>query len=133
MPARTQTGLPGCHVWEREVTIQADISFRLSGRSIFVSALSREARKRERVEKDSAESRGRAEALALELRERKQEAFLLEQRMQRMDAIAKEQRVRQPCSAPMLRSAGLIIMLYTAMHWMAPFAALDGSFPHDDC
>ena len=53
------------------------------------------------MEKDGAESRGRAEALALELRERKQEAFLLEQRMQRMDAIAKEQRVRRPRPAPL--------------------------------
>ena len=53
------------------------------------------------MEKDGAESKGRAEALALELRERKQEPFLLEQRMQRMDTIAKEQRVRPPRPAPL--------------------------------
>ena len=58
----------------------------------------REVRRRERTEKDLAESRARAEALAMEAKERKQEAFLAEQRMQRMDAIAKEQRVRQPFS-----------------------------------
>lgn len=73
--------------------------FRLSGRwwcLSFVSMLSREVRKRERAEKDGAEGRGRAEALALELRERRQEALLSEQRMQRMDVIAREQRVRPP-------------------------------------
>ena len=55
----------------------------------------REVRRRERTEKDVVENKGRAEALALEVKERRQEAFLAEQRMQRMDAIAKEQRVRQ--------------------------------------
>ena len=105
---------------------QAETLFRPSGRwrLIFVSALSREARKRERTEKDGVESRGRAEALALELRERKQEAFLLEQRMQRMDAIAKEQRVRPPRPAPL-----------PAEHWLDHHAvychAMDGSCgPH---
>ena len=72
------------------------------------------------MEKDGAESRGRAEALALELRERKQEAFLLEQRMQRMDAIAKEQRVRPPRPAPL-----------PAEHWLNHHAvhchAMEGS------
>ena len=60
------------------------------------SELCREARRRERTEKDLAESRARAEALAMEAKERKQEAFLAEQRMQGMDAIAKEQRVCWP-------------------------------------
>ena len=51
-------------------------------------------RRRERNEKEVAEARARAEALAQEVKERQQEAFLAEQRMQRMDIIAKEQRVR---------------------------------------
>lgn len=54
----------------------------------------REMRRRERNEKEVAEARARAEALAQEVKERQQEAFLAEQRMQRMDIIAKEQRVR---------------------------------------
>ena len=77
-----------------------------------ISMPSREVRRRERTEKDAAESRGRAEALALELRERRQEAFLAEQRAQRVDAIAKEQRVRQPCPAPL-----------PAEHWLDRCAA----------
>ena len=99
-------------MFERGKTIShADILFRSCGRwrLMFISALSREARKRERAEKDGVESRGRAEALALELRERKQEAFLLEQRMQRMDAIAKEQRVRPPRLHPCQQGAAYII------------------------
>lgn len=79
----------------------------------------REARRRERTEKDLAESRARAEALAMEAKERKQEAFLAEQRMQRMGAIAKEQRVRQP-SAPSLLSRGVattkILQAKTSRH-----------------
>ncbi len=65
----------------------------------------REARRREHTEKDLADSRARAEALAMEAKERKQEAFLAEQRMQRMDAIAKEQRVRQAHRALRILSA----------------------------
>jgi hypothetical protein len=49
--------------------------------------------RRERTEKDTADSRSRAEVLAMEVKEHKQEAFLLDQRMQRMDATAKEQKV----------------------------------------
>ena len=62
----------------------------------------REARRRERTEKDLVDSRARAEAFAMEAKERKQEAFLAEQRMQRMDAIAKEQRVRKPNASPFI-------------------------------
>jgi prophage tail gpP-like protein len=55
-------------------------------------------RRRERTEKDTADSRARAEVLAMEVKEHKQEAYLLGQRMQRIDTTAKEQKVSAaPC------------------------------------
>lgn len=96
----------------------------------------REVRRRERTDKDLVESRARAEALAMEAKERKQEAFLAEQRMQRMDVIAKEQRVGQPSSpGPHLSTlAGEDLPSNTVCRsQLTPLKLTNSDLKHDAC